>query len=288
MTLHQVCGYDLKTYYILYAYKYLPTEQEIKQETLWKFNYLNKISQLAKNPSQEQSLESGRLGTTGDMIIFIVQSKHFYFRCRLCSNLDLLTCLQIWKTAKNWNGEGREARKEDGKKQEKDEWWVNTRRNSWDIPCDGEVCSLNTLSLLHLQTWFLFLFLFFILSSFLPENLPAQEWLIIQHSCNQAPSGPEMRSVCMRKGQGDSCHGVSMMLRRPRQLKTNPWHSSFRHSHPLLVNFFYVYETIWDEMGSKLSSSLQATLMSQCTQSPVDLSRYLFDKRTSKATKLHG
>lgn len=104
MTLHQECAYDLKAYYILYAYKYLPAEQEIKQETLWEFNYLNKNFQLAKNPSQKHSLESGRLGTTGDMIIFIVQSKHFYFRCRLCSNLDLLTRLPIWKTAKNWNG----------------------------------------------------------------------------------------------------------------------------------------------------------------------------------------
>lgn len=61
MTLHQVCAYDLKAYYILYAYKYLPSEQEIKEEILWKFNYLNKISQLAKNLSQEHSLESGRL-----------------------------------------------------------------------------------------------------------------------------------------------------------------------------------------------------------------------------------
>lgn len=95
MTLHQVCSYDLKAYCILYAYKYLPAEQEIKEEILWKFNYLNKIPQLAKNLSQEHSLESGRLGTIGDVSIFIVQNKCFYFRCRLCSNLDLLTCLQI-------------------------------------------------------------------------------------------------------------------------------------------------------------------------------------------------
>lgn len=52
--------------------------------------------------------------------------------------------------------------------------------------------------------------------------------------------GPEMRSACKRKGQGDSCHGVSTMLRRPRQLKTGPWHWSYRYSHPLFVNFFYV------------------------------------------------
>lgn len=95
MTLYQVCSYDLKAYYILYAYRYLPAEQEIEEETLWKFNSLNKVSQLAKNLSQEHSLESGRLGTRGDVIIFIVKNKHFYFRCRLCSNLDLLTCLKI-------------------------------------------------------------------------------------------------------------------------------------------------------------------------------------------------
>lgn len=112
--------------------------------------------------------------------------------------------------------------------------------------------------------------------------------LLFRMAVIRQQGSPEMRSVCMRKRQGDSCHGVSTMLRRPRQLKTNPWYSSFRHSHPLLVNFFYVYETIWDKMGSKLSSSLQPTLMSQCTQSTVDLSRYLFNNRTSKATKLHG
>lgn len=36
--------------------------------------------------------------------------------------------------------------------------------------------------------------------------------------------GPQIRSVGKREGQGDSCHGFGMMLRRAGRLKTHPWH----------------------------------------------------------------
>lgn len=69
---------------------------------------------------------------------------------------------------------------------------------------------------------------------------PLKSDLLFRIAVIRHQGSPEMRSACKRKGQGDSCHGVSAMLRTPRQLKTDPWHWSFRHSHPLLVNFFYV------------------------------------------------